>query len=276
MKNIVIQNKHDNREINIVYWDKGSKKRTVILFHGLMGNKFEYLDYYKNLGNDLHEADFNVVTYDMRCHGLSASDHNEFLLSNLVSDGIDVLSWAKDFFEIDQVEFFGASFGGGISIALAHMKPGEVSKVTLLAPVLDFGDLYLNPENKIRLRKYADLKERTLENGQLFEIDERRQFSRNMVIEFSLISLKDLIKRTPLKFKIFHGTKDGTIPLELTQKAVKGLENTDLTVVDGMEHGFTEQGDESGASLETQKNYKMIFDHIISSNLLENTHGIGA
>jgi pimeloyl-ACP methyl ester carboxylesterase len=259
MKTTLLRNDCDNYQIPTVLFEAAYSERSMVLFHGLTTNKLEYLNFYKGVGEELSSNGINVISIDSRTHGESHSSKEELTITNMVSDGIETIKWSRKKYGVDKVDLFGTSFGAITAICLAQVIPQWINRIYLLAPVLDLDQLYLNPSNPDRAKKYDGLCTKTLENGEFFEINERQAFSRSLITEFSLISLENLMQKSQLTFDVMHGTEDSMVPFNISSEICHGLSNVNFHEFKDMDHGFTDINDENGISKETKNNLTKIY-----------------
>lgn len=265
MKKIFIPNRFDNREIPVVIFESKNAKKSLLLFHGIGTGKYEYLDFYKMIGESLSAKGINVISFDSRTHGESKAELSEFTLSNLIGDGIDVIQWIQETYPDKKLDLLGTSFGAISAICLANILTNSVRKVFLLAPVLDFNKLYFNPPNPERAKKYQGLLAKTLSDGKYFPVTENQSFNRNMIIEFSLLSLPQLVSKTNLEFEVMHGDSDTMVPYSTSEDLNQNTKNVLLHCFDNMDHGFTDINDDEGTGEKSLSNFERILS-ILNNN----------
>lgn len=263
MQKEVIINSFDNAKIHLVYYPRKNSKQKLknfVFFHGLTTDKNEYLDFYKKVAHELSYLGHSVVCFDARAHGESDRPANEFTISNLISDGIEVIKWLKNIEGVEKVSLFGTSFGAVPSISVSKIVPDFINELYLLAPVIDFDQLYLNPSNAERFRKYKGLINNTFINGVDFPLTDRLYFNRFIVTEFALIDLSRIIQNLDIKIEIMHGTSDSMVPYEGTKNLVLQAANIKLHTFHNMDHGFMKIGDDEGITDESKSNLEKIIE----------------
>ncbi len=105
------------------YRDNGSTNGQVIVFANSLGTDLRlWHKVIKGLPQNLR-----IITYDKRGHGLSKEPVEEFSISDLAKDVIDLL----EYLQLENVIFVGISIGGMIAQAVAFLRPDLVSKLVL-------------------------------------------------------------------------------------------------------------------------------------------------
>ena len=261
MKIFSIKNSFDGIDIPVVLFgasNDGINKKAYVFFHGLGTDKYEYLNFYELLGNRLSLDGHRVVCFDARCHGDSDQPFNEFTLSNLISDGIEVIKWVKRHLMVESLSLFGTSFGAIPAICIASLFPELITDLKLLAPVSDFEKLYTQPITKARADKYNGLLEKVILNAGYVDITDRIKFNRTLVTEFALIKIDEILSKLNLPTDIMHGTSDSAIPIILSETAEKQNPPIALHTFNNMDHGWMECGDESGYNPQSLNNIERI------------------
>jgi 3-oxoadipate enol-lactonase len=117
----------------------------VVLVHGLGGTSEGV---WRQVA-PLLEADFAVVTYDLRGAGESGRPPGPYSLDDFVGDLREVVE------ELDRPALVGHSFGGSIALAYAARYPDEVAAVVSAG-----GPIVLPEQGQQAMRDRADLVER--------------------------------------------------------------------------------------------------------------------
>ena len=116
---------------------EGQERGTFLLVHGATVPHWEF-DFLAPL---LLDAGWRVIRFDLAGHGLSARPEASYNFSLFLSQALGVL----DSIEPENVAVLGHSFGAALAAALASERPSRVSRLVLVAPLLDFmaGKLWL-------------------------------------------------------------------------------------------------------------------------------------
>ncbi len=260
---ITIKNLFDQAKIPAIIEEPASKqpKGWFVLLHGLTTDKSEYLNFYDDVARGLLECGYASIRMDFRAHGDSHSDSLEFNIVNNVSDVVSTIRWLLDNKIINEVNLFGTSFGAVATLAAATVLPAEmISRIYLLAPVLSFDDLYLNPTSISRKEKYGDMLRRVLLDDEKILLNERVSFNYKNAIEFALIDIPKIVGELAHKLTVMHGTHDTIVPLKATKKIVEKNETISYYEFDGMDHGFTDINDAEGTGEVSKNNLERIIN----------------
>jgi pimeloyl-ACP methyl ester carboxylesterase len=109
---------------------QGQERGTLLLVHGATVPHWEF----DRLAPLLLGAGWRVVRFDLAGHGLSARPAADYSFELFLAQGLGVL----DSIEADKVALLGHSFGAAVAAALASERPSRVSRLVLVAPLLDF------------------------------------------------------------------------------------------------------------------------------------------
>lgn len=115
--------KVNQRDVHIQELNKGAAE-TVLLIHGMFSNLSVY---YFNIAPVL-AADFHVVMYDLKSHGMSERVQEGYDLQSMTDD----LYALMEVLNLDKVHLAGYSFGGLIALKMAVRFPGKLKKLVLI------------------------------------------------------------------------------------------------------------------------------------------------
>lgn len=251
---------HDGRSIPYIfeYAAAGPLKGVFVLFHGLGVDKDEYLGFYRTLAAMLAREGYDVLRIDFPAHGESTADAKSFTLVNSVADAIAACSFALEQSEAKSLNVFGTSYGAGPAIAAASVFEASVERVTLLAPAISYGELYVVPSYPQR-KKFDGFYRRAVLEGESVAVGGRVALTWRNAIEFALCDLDNELAIIASRTAVVHGDADSLVPVQLSELIAKRFPSVDLTVVRGMDHGFMDYDDEAGTSDASQRNLRLIF-----------------
>lgn len=130
-ENSIKSSKHDHK-IPTYYINNNSNK-TIILSHGLGGNKNTILD----VGRIFNELGFNLISYDLRTFGENEATTNTYGILEK-DDLLDVM----DYYGKDNYILYGQSYGAMPTIL--NINDERISKVILDSPLTDGSEMIMN------------------------------------------------------------------------------------------------------------------------------------
>lgn len=232
---------------------------SYILTHGLGTSKYEYLDFYTKLSIALQAQGFNVLRFDFSGHGDSTESGHLFNLTRCFYETAVMAKYLCSELTLDErLNFFGTSFGAGPAVFAAALFANKTERVTLLAPAIQYWDLYIDPTTEARKSRYKEFLNASLFAGGSVEIDQRVELGWQNAIEFTTINLERQITSIADRLSVIHGTADEAIPVDLVRLLFEQLQGARFIERPGMEHGYTVLGDETGNSPESLANFEAI------------------
>lgn len=139
------QNLTISSTIPAIYIPSSSHKSIVLIAHGIMGSKNEYLNTSARIAEKLEEQGYGSLRIDFRGHGDSKKGLSEFSLSSQVEDLCNSITWllAQGYSKIVLV---GISFGAPPAIIASELFKESIKKCVLIAPVLDYKKTFVEPQ----------------------------------------------------------------------------------------------------------------------------------
>jgi len=110
----------------------GSEEKGVLLVHGLTGTPSEM----RFVGKHLNKMGFTVYAPTLAGHCLD----EEALLKTTYEDWLESLRQALYYFKtkVSTVSAAGICVGGALALHLAHQEKGQIDRVAIYAPALDY------------------------------------------------------------------------------------------------------------------------------------------
>lgn len=251
---------YDNALVPAVFEkpDRDASGNVFLLFHGITTSKSEYLGFYDRISAALVNDGSSVLRIDFRGHGDSARPSREFSVSSQVLDGCSALRWLSERYPGQRIIIVGTSFGAPPAIILAKIFPEVVERVFLISPVLDYERLYMNPETEYRRDKYGGIRDLVIWGHEELLVAEGVSIFPPLALEFATIDLPALLKKLRLKVTVVHGTADSMVPFSISSDLCRNIPHVELVALSGMEHGFTQEGDDDGLTVKSNENLNMI------------------
>jgi pimeloyl-ACP methyl ester carboxylesterase len=85
-----------------------------------------------------------------------------------------------------------------------------------------------------------------------------------LIIEMQCLRPFEILGDIHASTVVIHGQADSMVPFAISKKHIKSLDHVRLVGIPHMDHGFTDQDDETGNSEASQHNFKRIVDEVHS------------
>lgn len=115
----------------------------VVLVHGA-GVTREEGGFFTRLAEGLAAAGVASLRYDLRGHGASEGRQEEVTLSAHLNDIRVALARVCEATGAANMSLLGTSFGGGLVAYYAAKQPGDLARLVLLNPQLDYKSRYID------------------------------------------------------------------------------------------------------------------------------------
>lgn len=231
----------NNRGLKLVgnFWETDSDAG-IVMVHGFTGDKTEH-GYFDKVADELHEAGYNVLAFDFA--GSGESDDEPLRIDKQVEDLKVAINYLKSR-KVKRVGLFGHSQGG--LVALRNYNEG-IETMVLTSPVTDRMANYA--DDRLDKRQKSELEEKGqwtiyLENGSR----EKIVVDQEIIREKESISQDELLSGIDCPVLIIHGNEDEVVPIESSKKAVQELPNSNLKVIEGLDHSYDNFLDEISES----------------------------
>lgn len=208
----------------------------VIICHGFMGNKNEFL--LRNVADSLEARGIASIRFDFNGHGNSEGEFEDMTVPNEIKDALQVYYYVKVLPFIKNIGIVGHSQGGVVTAMLSGQLTHEkISAIALLAPAAvlrddcirgnTMGAMYdpFNAPNGVKLfngKKLGANYIRTAFNLPIYE--------------------------TAINYQgpacIIHGNKDKIVPYTYGQRFSYIIKNSEFHLMDLMDHGFSKHEQE--------------------------------
>ncbi|MFF3675914.1 alpha/beta hydrolase [Streptomyces sp. NPDC002120] len=224
----------------------------VVLVHGA-GVTREEGGFFARLADGLAAAGLRVLRFDLRAHGTSGGRAQDITIAGVSND----IRAASD--HLRQVVGFdgpfhvvAASFSGGAAALHAAHRPGDVDRLVLLNPRLDYRDRYVDSRpyfdgDYITNTGARDLDERGFTEKSPFEL------GRALHNEVFYLDPEVYLRSVRAPVLLVHGTKDTFVPVESSRRYLPVFGGpAELVELDGAQHGFAVHEDPQYAHPQSQ------------------------
>ncbi|MBN2100447.1 alpha/beta fold hydrolase [Candidatus Dojkabacteria bacterium] len=216
-----------------------SEKGCVIMCHGITVDKDEG-GTFVGLSKSLYENDFSSFRFDYRGHGESGGKPAEMTITG---EHRDLQATIRLVRELGYRKLFllGASFAcGSVALELSQNED-DFEAVVLWNPVVDYESL-LEPRLPWSKKYFGPVAEkRAKEKGYTKVGSHEFPVGYKLFKEMREINLCGLLSRVRLPILFIHGDCDTYIPYEDTKKCSELVENGELYIAQGSEHGFHDE-----------------------------------
>jgi len=213
-------------------WTVEQPKAVVGIIHGIG----EHCGRYVHLARALNEANFSVVAYDQRGHGLSEGKRGHTPNNNLLLDGVDQLLAEMSRVAPGAPQFlFGHSMGGNVLLNHALRRHPKINGIIASAPYLRLA--FAPPAIQVALAKIV--------KGILPALGQPTN------LDASSISRDKAVVETYMKDPLVHGRITPSLFVEIDEAAKWALDNAaELTLPLLIFHGTEDKLTSHDASKE--------------------------
>ncbi|MFF3067217.1 alpha/beta hydrolase [Kitasatospora sp. NPDC057904] len=227
----------------------------AVLIHGA-GVTREEGGFFGRLAAGLAATGVTCLRFDLRAHGASGGRPADLTIAGVAND---IRAASDHLAEVAKrprpVHVIAASFSGGAAAMHAGQYPGEVERLVLLNPRIDYKDRfiteragwsgnYLSPDRAAQLDQTGALPRQPFETG------------RALLNEMFLLPAPEAVcAGVHCPVLIVHGTKDTFVDVQLSRQYAPLFRNgsgAELYELDGAQHGFAVHDDPAYADPQSQ------------------------
>ncbi|MFD7720447.1 alpha/beta hydrolase [Streptomyces sp. NPDC059814] len=215
----------------------------AILVHG-SGVTREEGGFFTRLAAGLSASGVTSLRFDLRAHGASGGRESELTIASVAND----IRAACDHLRAHTgrpgpVHVIAASFSGGAAALHAAHRPGDVDKLVLLNPRLDYKERYVTSRPGWSGDYLSgDMAVRLDEQG--FTEKSPFELNRTLLNEVFYLDIPAILAGVRAPSLMVHGTADTFVPVESSRRhqAMFGGP-VELVELDGAQHGFAVHDD---------------------------------
>ena len=219
----------------------------VVMAHGILESKDEYLGFYADIASALREKGIGSLRFDFRGHGESTGTSMDISIGG---DLVDLTTSIQQLASLEphRLALVGTSFGAGpVTLYAANAVQG-VEAVVLIAPVLDYVKTFLEPRTPWASASFTREALASLDTRGYLVLDGDAKLSPLLIGEFRQVKPWEALSRVRAPCLIIHGDRDSMVPFEVSRDLAGGNPTVKLVTLKGADHGFTDADDDTDRS----------------------------
>jgi pimeloyl-ACP methyl ester carboxylesterase len=226
----------------------------VVLVHG-GGVTREEGGFYARLAAALAEAGLASLRFDFRAHGESEGRGEDLTISAVANDIRAAVSYVRDVTGSGLVDLIGASFGGGISAFFTARHPGQIRRLVLFNPLLDYKKRFIDDKPDWDSDQISEQAGQELAAQGFLTHSPTFRLGRALLNEVFFLSPRQALTEVTVPVLLVHGTRDTFVPIESSREAARQITRTQapLIEIDGAQHGFAVHDDPQYREPQTQQ-----------------------
>lgn len=254
----------DDFEIKAVITDAKASD-IVIWMHGISVDKDEYLGFFRDGAEWLVREGVTSIRFDFRGHGESSGSSLDFSIVGQNFDVKSVVEFARRTYGklSIRIHVVAASFGAPAALFAAATYPELIHTVCLVSPVLSYRRTFLHPETEWATEVFSEKQFQDLEETGRLYLDSRFCIGHRLVEEMRIVRPDIALREIRQPVLVFHGDRDSMVPYDATVEACRDLGHVRLVTMNGMDHGFTCEGDEEGTAPSSIANKETIYRQLV-------------
>lgn len=221
----------------------GAAERAVVLVHG-GGVTREEGGFFTRLAGGLGEAGVASLRFDLRGHGESEGRQEELTLATILNDIRVALAQVRNATGARRLSLLGASFAGGVCAYYAARRPGELDRLVLLNPQLDYKQRTIDSRPYWTDDRLDEEVARQLEQQGFIQFTPTLRHGRPILNEVFWFDVLAVLPEITMPTLVVHGTKDTFVPVEASRSAMgRFTAEHKLVEIEGAQHGFAVHDD---------------------------------
>lgn len=250
-----------SNNIPAIYISGANYKTVILMAHGIMGSKNEYLDTQARIAEALEDRGIASLRIDFCGHGDSDRSLNDFCLYSQIKDLQDSIQWLKKQ-QYESVVILGISFGAPPALIVSALYPDFVSKCVLVSPVLNYKDTFVFPSCEWGKENFGLFRilQGIQNNG--ISLSQDYTLSPKVLTDMLLVDVPSFVQKANLEISVFHGDSDNMVPLSSAIELQELCNGVKLIKMLRTEHGITEVDDSDFSSLVTKHNLDSVVNEL--------------
>lgn len=211
----------------------------AILMHGFTANRNTAL--LRQIADNLRNENVASVRFDFNGHGESDGKFEDMTVVNEIEDAKAILSYVRTDPHVRNIFLIGHSQGGVVASMLAGLYPDLIKKVVLLASAAQLKDDALKGNTQ----------------GATYNPDHipasvpfgNKKLGGFYLRTAQVLPIYEVAQRYTGPVSIIVGSNDQTVDPKYSKKYDEVYANSELHIIDGADHSFTEQYKDQAAQL---------------------------
>ncbi|MFC5149912.1 alpha/beta hydrolase [Streptomyces aureoversilis] len=204
------------------------------------------------------------LRFDLRSHGVSGGRPRDITIAGVANDVRAACDHVRAVGGFDRpVSVLAASFSGGAATLHAAHRPGDVERLVLLYPRLDYRERYVTSRPYVGSGDYLSAEAAKALDTNGFTERSPFELGRSLLNEAHYLDPRIILPAVSAPTLIVHGTADTFVPVESSRRYLSSFGGpAELMELDGAEHGCAVHQDPQYAHPQTQAWQAEVIDRI--------------
>jgi uncharacterized protein len=226
----------------------------VVLVHG-GGVTREEGGFFARLASGLAESGQPSLRFDFRAHGESEGRGEDLTIAGVANDIRAAVAHVREMTGSGPVALIGASFGGGISAFFTAWHPGQVRRLVLFNPLLDYKKRFIDDKPDWDGEQITEQAGLTLTTQGFLAHSPAFGLGRALLNEIFYLNPRQALSEVTVPVLLVHGTRDTFVPVESSRAAARQVTSAQARVIEieGAQHGFAVHDDPHYRQPQTQQ-----------------------
>lgn len=231
-----------------------SEAAATVLVHG-GGVTREEGGFFARLAASLVGAGSPTLRFDFRGHGESEGRQEELTVAGVANDIRAAVRYIRTVTGSGPVNLIGASFSGGISAFFTARYPGQVRRLVLINPLLDYKQRFIDSKPEWNDDQISEDAGQALTGRGFLPHSSTFRLGRPLLNEVFYLDPRRSLGELAVPVLIMHGTEDTFIPVSSSRAAVGEITRASarLIEIEGAQHGIAVHDDPEYTDPQTQQ-----------------------
>lgn len=216
----------------------------ALLIHGGGGVDRHEDGFFDRLSDVLQGEGIPSLRFDHRAYLATKDKDLVVTIAGIANDISAYVDFGLNDIGASSVHLVAASFGGGATALVAADRPGDVTTLTLLNPLLDYRSRLLEEKKFWRNGKLTQDGEALLRREGYLPHGSTLQMTRPLINEVVRFDAPKILSAIAAPLLVIHGTADSRISHEHSARLVRHCPTGSLELIEGADHGFALPGDD--------------------------------